>query len=400
MLSFEEARSRLMAMANPVGDERVSLDEACGRVLAIDIVAGRSLPPFDTSAMDGYALACERFVGDAPYRLPVSGLSRAGHAPSETVAPAACRIFTGAAVPSGCDTVVMQEDVRIEEGVAVFDRRPSRGSHVRRAGGDVAAGSIALERGTRLGAAHLSLAAALGQSRLVVARRPRVTVVCVGDELREPGDDTEGSVLFESNGVALAALGRTAGAHVSLSPILRDDLDAAAQLFSDELGRCDLLVTVGGASVGDYDLVRPALEAAGVTLDFWKVALKPGKPVAVGRRGGTIVLALPGNPASAFVTFVLFAMPLIRAIQGDQKPLPTTLRLPLARSVQRQSRRTEFLRARLVEHEGAAVVALHDNQSSGALSSLAWCDALARLPDGLERVEAGTIVELLRLSDA
>jgi molybdopterin molybdotransferase len=378
----------------------VSLDAACGRVLSADLVARRPLPPFDASTMDGYAVASENLVGPGPYRLPVHGVSRAGHAPPAPRSDGACRIFTGAVLPLGLDAVVMQEDVRLEDGRAVFAARPSRGSHVRRAGEDVAAGAVALARGSRLGPAHLGLAAALGRSRLVVARRPRVSVVCVGDELREPDDASDGATLFDANGVALAALGRTAGADVTLPPILRDDVEAASRLLSEELPRCDLLVTVGGASVGDYDLVRPALEAAGVTLDFWKVALKPGKPVAVGRRGTTVVLALPGNPASAFVTFVLFALPLIRSMQGDAKPLPLVHRLPLADGVRRSTRRTEFLRARVVAGDAGPVVALHPNQSSGALTSLAWSDALARLPDAVDRVEAGTLVDVLRWTDA
>ncbi|MFM2152268.1 MAG: hypothetical protein RL199_703 [Pseudomonadota bacterium] len=400
MLDFEVARARLLAMAAPVVPERVSLEAACGRVLAQSVVARRSLPPFDVSTMDGYALASHRLGGTGPFRLRIGGVSRAGHPPPSPREGEACRIFTGAVLPPGLDAVVMQEDVRVEDGFVVFENRPPGGRFVRRAGEDVAVGTVVLEGGTRLGAAHLGLAAALGESRLVVARRPRVGLVCVGDELREPGDEGGEAALFDANGPALAALGRAAGAEVALSPLLRDDVDAATRLFADASSRCDLLVTVGGASVGDYDLVRPALEAAGVTLDFWKVALKPGKPVAVGRRGGTVVLALPGNPASAFVTFVLFAVPLLRAMQGDSKPLPLVRRLPLAEAVQRSTRRTEFLRARIAESDEGPVVSLHSNQASGSLSSLVWSDALARLPDALDRVEAGTPVEVLRWADA
>jgi molybdopterin molybdotransferase len=345
-------------------------------------------------------VAFDDLSGPAPRRLPVRGESRAGRAPPPLVPGTACRIFTGAPLPPGSDTVVMQEEVDVQGGMAVFRTSPRRGTWIRRAGEDVPSGAVAMHRGTRLGAAHLALASMLGQSRLTVARRPQVSIACVGDELREPGDGGGEACLFESNGPALRALARQAGAQVRLTPIVRDDLAEATGLFDAEAGRCDLLVTVGGASVGDYDLVRPALEASGVSLDFWKVAIKPGKPLAVGRRGDTLVLVLPGNPASAFVTFLLFGMPVLRSMQGDVRPLPAALRAPLATEVVRTSRRAEFLRARLeMGGEGARVV-LHPNQASGALSSLAWCDALARIPEGVERLDAGSLVEVLRIADA
>lgn len=401
MLTFEDARSTLLSFAHPLGAERIPIDHADGRVLAEDLVAPAPLPPFDSSAMDGIALDLSSLQGEPPFRLRIVGESRAGHAPVARVGPGeACRIFTGAALPPGADSVIPHEEVRIDTRTVLFDVRPRLGANVRREGEDVAKGAQAIARGQRLWPAHLSLVASMGLSRVLVARRPAVTIVSVGDELREAGRGEGMGTLLESNGVALAALCRRAGANVRLAPILRDDPVEATRVLGDEISRCDLLITVGGVSVGDYDIVRPALASAGVSLDFWKVDIKPGKPVAVGRKGDAVVLLLPGNPAAAYVTFLLFGMPFLRARQGDLLPVPLTVRAPLDVPYVRRGKRTEFLRARLGAKHGHATVLLHKNQSSGALSSLAWSDALALIPSGRERIEAGEMLDVLRLCDA
>jgi molybdopterin molybdotransferase len=323
-----------------------------------------------------------------------------GALPPPLVAGTACRIFTGAALPDGADAVVMQEDVLREGDWIRFDKLPGRGAHVRQTGEDLKKGDLAIEVGTRLGPFHLALAASLDYAELVVHERPRVTIVCTGDELRAPGDAPDPGTIAECNSIGLRALAEQAGASVRVAPLVRDDPAATQACIEQALQGTDLLVTVGGVSVGDHDVVRPALERAGVTLEFWKVAIKPGKPLALGRTAGTRVLALPGNPASSLVTFSLFGLPLLRAMQGDRKPLPATLRTPLAAGIVRKPGRLEFMRARLETAEGGVAVRVLPNQASGAVTSMAWADALALVEPDVVSLSAGDTVEVLRFADA
>ena len=395
MLDFEEAVSRVLSDVPLLDRERLPLRAADGRVLGEAVHARADLPPFDTSAMDGYAVRTADLGGDGPFDLPVAGESRTGH-PAPVLAPAsACRIFTGAVLPAGADAVVMQEQVERDGDRARLQRRPKPYDHVRRAGEELRSGALALEAGTRLGPAQLGLLAALDQSEVIVRRRPAVTILCTGDELRPPGSPAFEGSIPESNGVALGALAARCGATVRLSPLARDELDATESAVRDALSKSDLLLTVGGVSVGDHDLVRDALEAAGVTLDFWKVRIKPGKPLAYGAGAGARVLGLPGNPVSALVTFALFGAPLLRAMQGDRNPLPAYGRAELAAPIVHSPGRLGFYRVRL---EGSSAVPL-ENQSSGAMSSMAWADALAVVPAAAERVAAGEWVRVLRLDD-
>jgi molybdopterin molybdotransferase len=399
MLTLDEARSRLLAGAKRTGLERAPLVLARGRVLAEDLTAPGSLPPFSASAMDGYAVACADFQGEGPWELPVVGESQTGH-PAPPLSPGtACRIFTGAELPAGADAVVMQENVTRSGDRARFGDRPVTGAHVRRKGEDLVEGTLALRAGTRLGPAQLAFAAMLDRGELALARRPVVTILSTGDELRMPGSAPRPASIPESNGVALSAMVSDAGGIAHLAPIVSDDARATAEAITLALCSCDVLVTVGGVSVGDHDVVRPALEKAGVSLDFWKVAIKPGKPLAVGQGPSTHVLGLPGNPASALVTFGLFGVPLLRAMQGDLRPLPPILRARLTRSVRHAKGRMEFLRAELVPTPESLTVRPFDNQASGALTSFALADALAIVPAEAEGLEAGTMVDVIRLSD-
>jgi len=399
MISFEEARTRLLGDAVRLGVERVALRTAAGRVLAESVAAARPVPAADQSAMDGYALSLADLDGAGPWTLPVRGESRTGFPPPSLLPGTACRIFTGALMPSGADAVLMQEDARREGDSIVFSRRPRPGAHVRRAGEDLAAGAIALEPGARLGPGHLALAGMLGRADLAVARRPAVAVLCTGDELRPPGSSVEPWQLHESNGAMVAALAEQAGACVRVLAPVADDADATRRAVDEGLEGSDLLVAVGGVSVGDHDHVRGAFAAAGVSLDFWKVSMKPGKPLAVGRRGGARVLGLPGNPSSAMVTFALFGMPLLRAMQGDSATVPRAHRARLADGLSRESGRLEFARARLVVDAGLPVVHLHANQASGAATSLAWADALAVVPAEPTSLPAGATLDVLRLAE-
>jgi molybdopterin molybdotransferase len=400
LLSFDEARSRLLSEVRPLGPERVALGESAGRVLADDLVAADPLPRFDHSAMDGYAVATSDLDGSGPYSLALSGESSAGNPLPPLAHGTACRIFTGAALPERASAVVMQEEVTREGGTVRFATRPRPGQYVRRAGEDLASGTVAIAARTRLTAGGLALAAMLGRAEVTVARRPMVTLVCTGDELRSPGDAVWPASIPESNSAPLAALARQAGALVRVAPIARDDPHSTLRAIEQALEGTDLLLTVGGVSVGDHDLVRPALEKAGVKLDFWRVAVKPGKPIAFGRSARASVLGLPGNPSSAMVTFALFGMPLLRAMQGDARPVPMLLRARLTSSCQRSPDRLRLLRAVLQLDGGTLAVRVHENQASGAATSLASSDGLAFVSAGEGSLEAGAFVDFLRWSDA
>jgi molybdopterin molybdotransferase len=328
------------------------------------------------------------------------GESGAGHAAPRLERATTCRIFTGAPVPEGADAVVMQERVDRQDARATFNARPAPGQNIRRAGEDLRGGAVAIAAGARLQPGALALAAMLGRSEIAVARRPRVTVVCTGEELRVPGDPPRPASIPESNSAALAAIARQAGADVRIAPLSSDDLEATTRALELALDGTDVLLTVGGVSVGDHDVVRPALERAGVTLDFWRLAIKPGKPVAVGRRGAAHVIGLPGNPSSAIVTFTLLGAPLLRAMQGDARPVPLALRVALASPRARGPDRLEFVRARLEVDGGLLTAHVHDNQSSGAATSLAASDGLAFIPPGQGELSAGAIVDFVRWGDA
>ncbi len=399
MLSFEEARARLLSDVPRLPIERVPLWCAAGRVLAEELRARGPLPPFDASAMDGYALALGDLAGEGPWVLPVASESRAGAAPSPLRPGTTCRIFTGAPLPPGADAVVMQEIVARDGDRATFRERPRPREHIRPAGDDLAEGALGLGPGARLGPAQLSLAAMLDRAELRVARRLRVVILATGDELRLPGRAPSPASIPESNTVGLAALAAQAGAEVALAPLCSDEPGATAQAISEALRGADLLLTVGGVSVGDHDVVRPALEQAGVELDFWKVAIKPGKPLAVGRSPRARVLGLPGNPVSALITFALFGMPLLRALQGDARPVAPPTRLPLGQAVRRQPGRLEFVRAAVELRGGEPHVVFLRNQASGAMVALARCDALALLPADATELAEGDRVETLRLSE-
>ncbi|WP_437946773.1 gephyrin-like molybdotransferase Glp [Sorangium sp. So ce296] len=404
MIPFEEALARLLSAAVPVGPERVSLDDAAGRVLSEDIAAADAMPAFDYSSMDGYAVASAELAGSGPWTLPVRGESAAGR-PLPTLTPGtACRIFTGARLPPGSDAIVPQEDAARSGDEITLREAPRAGAWVRRRGADLAAGAVALRRGARLTPGKVALAAALDRPSVLVARRPVVTVLCSGDELRGPGSPGPAGTVAESNSYFIAATARAAGAAVRIAPFVPDDAARAAEAVSTALRGSDLVVTVGGVSVGDHDVVRPALEAAGVTLDFWRVAIKPGKPLAVGRaelsRGGAVhVIGLPGNPASASLTFVLFGVPLLRALQGDAAPLPPRVIVRAAGALRRQTGRAEFLRARLEISSGELVARIASNQASGAVTSFAEAEALVLVAADRERIDEGDRLEAIRLAE-
>ncbi len=405
MLRFEEALARVLALGAPtLGAEGCAVEEADGRVLAEDVAAPFDLPGFDYSAMDGYALRAEDVGDTLPARLPVRGESRTGALAPPLEAGAAMRIFTGAPVPAGADTIVMQENVTRDGDVAVLTAKPRAGQHIRRRGEDLAAGAVAIARGTRLRPAHLALAAACDRDEVVLSKRPVVAVLATGDELRTPGSGARDGTIPESNTFALRAMARRAGAVAHARPYVKDDRAATEEAFAKALDEADVVVTIGGVSVGDHDLVRPALEAVGVTMEFWRVAIKPGKPIAIGRRpraGGrdTLVLGLPGNPSSAMVTFAVFGVPLLRALQGDRRPFPAFSRARMTRPHAHDPGRLELARASLAQADQGLLVTTLSNQASGAPTSMAQADALVCIPEHQAGVAAGDEVDILLLSD-
>ncbi len=403
MLNVDEALARILNVAPRLPVQRVALENAVNRVLSADLVARTPLPPFDYSAMDGFALAYADCEGAGPWSLPVIGESRTGHPTPRLEPNSACRIFTGAAIPQGADTVLMQENALGADGASAatpgkltqitFNHRVRLGEHVRKAGEDLPEGSVGLSRGTLLGPLQLGLVAALDHAEAVVSCRPRVMILSTGDELRRPGAAGRPDVIPESNSFALAALARAAGASVSCAPLLADDLEATRDAIASALLHFDVLVTVGGVSVGDHDVVKPALEAAGVELDFWKVRIRPGKPLLFGQLGPRRVLGLPGNPMSAHITFCLFGLPLLRAMQGQLHPEPRLFQLPLLAPVEQKPGRRAYLAAR---HERKGVMPL-GNKSSGNSVALAHADLLVVVPDDAERLEQGALVDVIRI---
>lgn len=403
MIAFEQALATLLDSVRPVGSERVPLEQAVGRVLAEDVVATIAMPAFDHSSMDGYAVRTADFSGGPPFSLPVAGQSAAGR-PAPALEPGtACRIFTGAELPAGADAVVPQEDVERREQTAVFAAAPATGACIRRRGDDLAEGGAALGRGQRLRAGAVALAAALDRTHVMCARRPVVTILCTGDELRSPGERPRPASIVESNGYFVAAAAAAAGAIARVGPFVRDDLESASAAVREALRGTDVLVTVGGVSVGEHDVVRPALEKAGTRLDYWRVAIKPGKPLAVGRSGDAHVLGLPGNPASASLTFLLFGVPLLRALQGDLAPVPSRApaRVDLCGRpfVERRAGRMELYRANLAWSGGCLVARVLPNQASGAVTSFARADGLVVVPAERERVDSGDVLEAIRIDD-
>lgn len=395
MLDFELARQRILERARPLGTELVAVTDADGRVLSEDLVSNVDLPPFDYSAMDGYAVSSADFVGAGPWELPVSSEQRAGAALQQLTPGSAARIFTGGALLDGADCVIMQED-SLPKGERVgFLVAPTPGAHVRRRGEDLACGAIALQRGTRFNAFKLGLAAALDRAQVRVARRPRVALLCTGDELRAAGSAPRPGSIPDSNGPSLAALARRGGAEVICLPRISDQLNQTRAALQAALSQHDVVLTVGGVSVGDHDVVKQALEAEGVTLDFWKVKIRPGKPLAFGRRGDTLVLGLPGNPVSAQLTLGLFGLPLLRALQGDSKPSPEPIRVRLASALAQKPGRLGFYRASLT----GDVAHVHKNQASGAPTSMAHADALVMIPAESTGLPAGAEAQALRLED-
>jgi molybdopterin molybdotransferase len=378
LLSVAEALERVLAVAEPLPAEMAALDDAHGRVLAADLAALRTQPPTDVSAMDGYAVRASD-VAMVPARLTVVGEVAAGRPFDRALAAGeAARIFTGGVLPAGADTIVIQEHTTREDDIVVVAKPAKRGRHVRVEGLDFRTGDVLLRKGHRLTARDLALAAAMNHPQVPVHRRPKVAVLATGDELLLPGTTPQAGQIIYSNGYALMALAAKELALVDQLGIVPDRLDdtVAAVRRARDLG-ADVLVTTGGASVGDYDLVQKAFAAEGMSLSFWKVALRPGRPLMHGRLGDMQVLGLPGNPVSAYVCALLFLLPLMRRLAGrSDLQLPTESAV-LGCDLPANDERADYMRATLARGaDGALVATPFPVQDSSMMAPLARSDCL------------------------
>jgi molybdopterin molybdotransferase len=400
MISVEEARARLLTPLKPLGGEFVSLAEAHGRVLAEDVVARRTQPPFAVSAMDGYAVRAAD-VARVPAELRVIGSVPAGQRYDGSVAAGqAVRIFTGAPVPDGADCIVIQEDTERQGDRVVVKEGAAAGRYVRPAGLDFREGAIGLKAGRRLTARDVGLAAAMNRPWLLVHRRPRVAILPTGDEVVMPGDPVGPNQIVSSNALALGALVEGIGAVPVQLPIAPDD-SAALQRIAQGAAGADLLVTTGGASVGEHDLVRDALGESGLALDFWTVAMRPGKPLMVGRFRDTLMIGLPGNPVSTLVCGLLFVKPAIERLLGLD---PATAPNPTARlkgKLGANDRRQDYLRARLTRAgDGTLEAEPFAVQDSSVMSLLAAADCLVLRAPHAPAAAPGDSVEIILLAGA
>lgn len=400
-ISVAEALRRILAgLPGPVTAEAVAIAEAAGRTLAEAVCATRTQPPFPASAMDGYAVRAED-IALCPATLRVIGTSAAGHGFTGPLGVGeAVRIFTGAPVPEGADAILIQENAEAADGMVTAREPVAAGRFVRPSGLDFREGDALLHAGDTLDARRTALAAAAGHGRLSVRRRPRVAILATGDELVRPGDPARWDQIVASNALAVAALAREAGAETIDLGIAGDSLEAleAALLHAAE-ARADILVTLGGASVGDHDLVQSALTRQGLELGFWRVALRPGKPLMHGRLGATTVIGLPGNPVSSIVCGLLFVVPAIRALLGDphagkDRSEPACLGHDMPANDGRQ----DYLRARLdTAPDRLPIVFPENRQDSSMLSVLGHAEALLIRPPHAEAAKAGDLCRILRL---
>jgi molybdopterin molybdotransferase len=396
MITVEDARERILGRLRPLPAEIVPLAEAWDRVLAAPVAARLTQPPADVSAMDGYALRAADAVAGAVLR--VIGEAPAGHPFAGEIQPGqAVRLFTGSVVPPGADTVLLQEDASREGDTVRVNEAAAHGRHIRRMGQDFATGDIVIGAGARLTARQIGLAAAANHAWLGVHRQPRVAILATGDEISLPGDPVSPGGIVSSNSHMLAAMVRAAGGLPAVLPVAPDAPDALADALAGGLG-ADLLVTTGGASVGDHDLVQAALAAHGFELDFWQVRMRPGKPMISGQAKGTPVLGLPGNPVSAAVCAVLFMLPALARLQGlpDMAP-PTEIALTGA-ALRANDHRADHLRATLSRDAAGHLVATpFERQDSGMLTVLSRADCLIVRAPHAEAAGPGAAVQVIRL---
>ncbi len=396
LIPVAEARARILATIAPTQPERVALNRALGRVLAEDVISRRMQPPADLSAMDGYAVRADD-VATVPAKLRVVGEAPAGGAYGATLnAGEAVRIFTGAPLPRGADTIVIQEDTERYGDIVIARESSPAGKHVRRAGLDFKEGATGLVAGRKLSPADIAFVAAMNVPAVITHRRPRIAFFSTGNELVMPGSEVGPNQIVSSNNDGLAALIEEAGGIPHDLGIVADDRNAirsAGRHAKD----CDMLVTLGGASVGEHDLVQSALAEDGLVIDFWRIAMRPGKPLMFGRYRELPMLGLPGNPVSALVCALLFLVPAIARLQGGEASPRTTL-ARLVTPLPQNDRREDYLRARLVQRPGELPFAApFEKQDSSMLSALSAADCLVIRAPEAPAAKAGDIVTIMPL---
>ncbi|MCW5736858.1 MAG: molybdopterin molybdotransferase MoeA [Enhydrobacter sp.] len=400
LLSVSEAHARVIAAFSPLPAELVSVADAAGRVLAVAPQARLTQPPADLSAMDGYAVRVED-VPAVPATLTVVGEAAAGGSYDHALAPGeAVRIFTGGPLPMGADSIVIQEDTEAKGDKIVVLEAPTSGRHIRRAGLDFSVGDTPLAPGRTLTTRDVALAAAMNLPWLGVHRKPRIAILSTGDELVMPGEPVGRNQIVSSSGLAVAALVRAWGGDPTLFEIARDD-DALIQDRIAAGAQHDMLITLGGASVGDHDLVQDALKAQGFTMDFWRIAMRPGKPLMFAAKDRARVLGLPGNPVSTMVCALLFLKPAMERMTGQVGDLPPTLKARLAVDLKANDQRQDYIRSLATRlHDGSLTVVPHRVQDSSMLSVLAWCNALLARPPHDPARKAGDLVDVIDLTTA
>lgn len=384
LMTLEAAQDSILAAIASLPDvEQVSLGDALDRVLANSVIAAVDMPPWDNSAMDGYAVRSDLLSQAGPVRLPVLQRIAAGYVGDALAKESAARIFTGAAVPEGVDAVVMQESCVEADGFVQFDGPVKAGNNIRRTGESVAKGAQILEAGDKIGPAHIGLAASVGVASVSVVRRLKVALLSTGDELRDPGETLGPGQIYNSNHAALIALLTRMQCEIVDFGCVADEPEATRLAFERASQEADLVLTSGGVSVGEEDHVKAAVEALG-SLDLWKLNIKPGKPLAFGWLGATPFVGLPGNPVSAYVTFLLVCAPLIRKMQGRTDPLPRPAKIALGFDQGKVSFRRDFVRVQVADRgDGAQALVPFASQGSAVMASVFWADGLAALPDGV-----------------
>lgn len=397
LISIEEALARITAHVTPIDEARtVPLSAALGCILAQPVRALEDAPAFDNAAMDGYAVAANALTGDAPWILNVIARVPAGQETTrELSAGSAIRIFTGAPIPDGADAVVMQEDVTRDGDTIQLHRQPVSGMNIRRTGSDMEKGATVLDRGHKLGPREIAACAAAGADRVDILRRLRVALIVTGDEVREVGGLRKSAQIWDVNMPMLTAALHAAGVEIVATAHGADNCAHVAQQLSDTATKADLVVTTGGISVGEEDHVIPALTSLGGEMLFSRVAIKPGKPVSLGRIGTTYWLGLPGNPLSAYVTWHVFGTALIRGLVGQTAPTPALRHVVTNAPIRRKPGRCELRLATLCgfDANGRELIGFEDATHSARVRRLPMADGLMRLPAEVEHLPAGALVE-------
>ncbi|HWD58545.1 MAG TPA: gephyrin-like molybdotransferase Glp [Stellaceae bacterium] len=396
LLGVDAALALIAERVTPVvGEETVPLAAAAGRILAHDLVAGMDVPPHANSAVDGYAIAHADLSPDSTTVLPVTGRAAAGHPLGRTIERGeAIRIFTGAPMPEGADTVMMQEDCVLAGGKVTLQSGIKQGANRRHAGEDVAKGAVALAAGRRLKPAGLGLAAALGHDRLVVRQPLRVALLSTGDEVREPGTALPPGAIYDANRVMLASLLQGLGCGVSDLGIVADREAALADTLAAASAEHDLIVTSGGVSTGEEDHVKTAIEQLG-RLDFWRLAIKPGRPVALGQVKGVPLIGLPGNPVAAALTFAILGRPLILRLAGAAAEVPALFRVRAAFAYKKRPGRREYVRASLGRDGDTVTAHKYPKDGAGILSSLVGTDGFVIIDEAADGLRPGAMVDFL-----